>query len=124
MSVNGNDTRRAVLLTLVESGEDLSPSDIGDRIDESRQTVKYHLDELRSMGLIVADDGDYHAQPVFTDDDFEEEFIGLLSRLVPKVEARLELPLEMPPEKRTQAVFNCLRLFVAHELLEPVPDDD
>lgn len=124
MSVNGNDTRRSVLVTLVESGEDLSPTEIGDRIDETRQTVKYHLDELTRMGLVVRGDGAYHAQPVFTDEDFEERFIDLVSDLIPEVDARLELDDDMAAEARTQVVFNCLRLFVARELFEPGADLD
>lgn len=122
MSVNGNDTRRRVLVTLIESDDGLSPSEIGEAIDETRQAVKYHLDTLADMGLIVREDGAYRAQPVFTDEEFEREFLTALGELLPKIEAHIEAPTDMGPEERTTIVFNCLRLFIARELLEVDPD--
>lgn len=114
-----NGKRQGVFLELVNNGEAMTPTTIGNEIGESRQTVKYHLDQLVEGGLVVRDGDGYRPQAVFTDGEFEEEFVDLLANLVPAVSERIELDESVTAEDRTAAVFNCIRMFVALELLEP-----
>lgn len=119
MSVDENGTRKRVFLALVENGDALSPSEISDEIGETRQVVKYHLDQLVDRGLVVGADGEYRCQPVFTDDAFEASFVEVVAGLVTDVNERIIIDPDVPPEQRTNAVFNCIRMFVTLELLEP-----
>lgn len=119
MSMNENGKRQDIFLTLVDRGDVCTPTEIGNEIGETRQTVKYHVDRLVDNGLVVKHDDGYRAQPVFTDDDFEERFVDLLAELVPEVGRRIEVDDDAPPDTHTAAVFNCIRMFVALELLEP-----
>lgn len=113
-----NGTRQDVFLTLVEEGTQMTPTEIGDVIGESRQTVQYHLDKLVEGGLVVRENEAYRCQEVFTDQEFEEQFVGVLASLVPEVSARIELSDEATPEGQATAVFNCIRMFIALEVLE------
>lgn len=119
MPMNENGKRQAVFLALVDHGDILTPTEIGTDIGETRQTVKYHLDRLVENGLVIKNGDGYRAQPVFTDDDFEEQFVDLLAELVPEVGRRIQVDDDDAPEDHTAAVFNCIRMFVALELLEP-----
>lgn len=112
-----NDKRQAVFLTLVRRDEPLTPSAIGDAIDERRNTVKYHLDKLVDQGLVIREDGAYRPQPVFTDDDFETTFVDTLGALVPDFAARIETDPHRSGEEQAQVVFNCVEAYVAMELL-------
>lgn len=114
-----NGKRQDVFLELVNDGDALTPTEIGNAIGESRQTVKYHLDQLVEGGLVVRNGEGYRPQEVFTDDEFEEEFVDLLASLVPAVSERIELDESVSAESRAAAVFNCIRMFVALELLGP-----
>lgn len=117
MDVQENGKRQAVFLTLVDEGEVLTPTEIGDEIGERRQTIKYHLDKLVESGLVVRDDDGYRCQRVFTDDSFEEEFVSLVAQLVPAVSERIDVEDDVSPESRATAVFNCIRMFLALEVL-------
>lgn len=117
MEVQENGKRQSVFLTLVDEGEGLTPSEIGVEIDESRQTVKYHLDQLVAGGLVVRDDDAYRCQPIFVDDEFEDEFVDLIAHLVPAVSERIDVSDDVSPEDRATVVFNCIRMFIALELL-------
>lgn len=119
-----NGKRQDVFLALVEEGESLTPTEIGSEIGESRQTVKYHLDKLVQSGLVVRDGDAYRCQEVFTDDEFEQEFVELLAQMVPAVSERIEVEGDVDPESRTTAVFNCIRMFIALEVLGPADDSE
>jgi len=118
-----NELRQDVFLALVEDGGVRSPTDIGDEIGESRQVVNYHLDQLVEGGLIVREEDGYRCQEVFVDDEFEEEFVDLLASLVPAVSERISLDDDAAAETRTAAVFNCIRMFLALEVLGPPTDE-
>lgn len=117
--MHDNSTRRAVFLTLVEEDDALTPTEIGDYIGETRQTVKYNLDKLVESGLVVRKDEAYQCQPVFTDDEFEGQFVDLLSELVPEVGERIQTADDVSEQEWSATVFNCIRMYVALELLEP-----
>lgn len=123
MSTEENGKRKRVFLTLVEADDGLTPSEISDRIGETRQAVKYHLDQLVEGGLVVRDDGHYRCQPVFTDAEFEESFVDMMADLVTGVNERILVDPDVPADERTTVVFNCIRMFVAIELLEPIEDE-
>lgn len=119
MPLDTNGTRQAIFLELVESGARKTPSELGDEIGQRRQNVKYHLDQLVERGLVVHDEEGYRAQPVFTDDEIEERFVEMLQNLVPEVSERVILDDDVAPEGQPTVVFNCIRMYVALELLEP-----
>lgn len=118
-----NGKRQDVFLTLVDEGEALTPSEIGTEIDESRQTVKYHLDKLVESGLVVRNDEAYRCQAVFTDDEFEEQFVELVGEMVPEVSERIDINEGLSAEGQAAAVFNCIRMFIALEVLEPADEE-
>lgn len=122
MSTRETDKRQDVFLCLVSRDEVLTPSEIGEEIGESRQTVKYHLDKLVEGGLVYHEAGGYRCQPVFTDEALEEQFVDMLANLVPAVSDRIVLEDGVAPESEATAVFNCIRMFMALEVLEPADE--
>lgn len=114
-----NGKRNDVFLCLVEHGDVFTPSEIGEEIGETRQAVKYHLDKLVESGLVIREDEGYRCQPVFTDGDFEEQFVDMLAELVPSVSERIVFEEGVTAESQAAAVFNCIRMFIALEVLEP-----
>lgn len=119
MDVQENGKRQTVFLTLVDEGEPLTPTEIGAEVDESRQTVKYHLDKLVEGGLVVREGEAYRCQSVFTDDEFEEQFVELVGEMVPEVSERIDVNEGLSAEGQAAAVFNCIRMFLALEVLGP-----
>lgn len=109
----GNDLRRDIFVTLLETGDALTPSEIGERVDSERQQVQYHLDKLVRMGLVVPDDGEYYVQPLFLDGDYEREVITSLSSLVPVAEEKIEVGEDIHPADEQTILLNCVRLSVA-----------
>lgn len=117
-----NDTRQSVFLVLVDRDASLTPSEIGDAVGESRQAVKYHLDKLVESGLVVRDGEAYRCQPVFNDPDVEQRFVEFLADLYPAMSERVEVDADVAPESHATAIYNCIRMFIALELLDPPSD--
>lgn len=116
-----SETLRAdVFSVLLTEQRGLSPSELGDELDVSRQSVQYHLSTLTEQGLVVADDGEYFVQPLFIDPDFSDAFEDALADLVPLAERKLYIDEsgDNPPE---EILMNCLRVAVTMHLL---PDDE
>jgi DNA-binding transcriptional ArsR family regulator len=114
----GNDIRRSIFSALLASETPMTPSEIGDGIGETRQQVKYHLDKLLRMGLVISDDGEYTVQPIFTDTDYQRAVSTSLSTLVPYAQSMVELDETLDPEDRDTVVSNCLRLSIAMHIRE------
>lgn len=116
--MQNNDKRQAIFLELVDSDGPLTPTEVGNAVNETRQAVKYHLDQLVEQGLVIRDDGAYRPQPLFTDPDIEGRFVEAMSDLLPDVYERVEVDARLSGEEQTAMVFNCVRMFVAMELLD------
>lgn len=110
----GNDLRRDIFTELLDSGAGLTPSEIGGRVDSSRQQVQYHLDKLVRMGLVISDgDGAYRIQPLFLDGDYEQAILTTLSELIPVAEDHIVIDDELDDDARNTVLLNCVRLSVA-----------
>lgn len=118
-----NDLRRQIFLCLVNEDVALTPSELGRRLDEPRQNITYHLNELVRLGLVIRDDGAYYCQPVFADDDLRAALDDILLEFVPKVESRVNLDPDLENPRLDLIVVNCLKLLVVLTVLEPAPQD-
>jgi len=118
MSIQNGTTRQDVFVALIQDDRGWTPKEIGDEIDETRQAVDYHLDKLEEMGLVVHDSEEYRAQPVFTDEEFKQEFVDSIATLLPKLEDRIVHDDRTDGAAQTTVLFNCMRMFVALELLD------
>lgn len=114
-----NDLRRQIFLCLTSVGAPLTPSELGARLDEPRQNITYHLNELVRLGLVVGEDGAYYCQPVFADDDIRGELDDILLEFVPKVESHVHLDPDLDNPRLDLIVVNCLKMLVALTVLEP-----
>lgn len=110
----GNDLRRDIFIQLLESGDAMTPSEIADEVDVTRQKIQYHLDKLVRMGLVVSDgEGRYRVQPLFLDGDYEQAVLTALSSLIPKAEDRIVVDDELEEDAEQTVLLNCVRLSVA-----------
>lgn len=114
-----NEKRRQVFVTLIETDESLTPSEIADRLDFSRELVYHHLKKLVDLGLVIGEDGEYRSQPVFTDPAFQEKFVAAIADLTPAVAERVVFDEEATAETAEATVFNCVRMAVALNLMPP-----
>lgn len=121
--MQNNDKRQSIFVELVEADGPLTPSELGNAVDETRQAVMYHLDQLVDQGLIIRDNGGYRPQPVFTDPEIEGDFVEALGDLLPRIYERVEIDSTLSGEEQATVVFNCVRMFVAMELLDGPTDD-
>lgn len=117
MNAPNNTTRQSVFVALVNADDPQTPSDVGEAVGETRQSAKYHIDKLVDQGLVRPVRGGYRPQPVFTDEDFEEVFVEWLGDLLPEVAERIEIDQEATGEEWAAAVYNCVRMYVAMEVL-------
>lgn len=115
--MENNDKRQAVFLHLIEADGPRTPSEIGDAIDETRQTVKYHLDHLIDLGVVINDGGAYRTQPMFTADAVDEAYAEALGHLLPTVVDYIEVDPSLSGGEQTTLLFNCVRMLFAMKSL-------
>lgn len=116
----GDGLRGDVFALLLEEQRGMTPTEIGEHLDVTRQSVQYHLSSLTEQGLVVGDDGEYFPQPIFIDPEFSDRLGELLADLTPEAESKIFIDPEsdVPGEK---ILMNCLRVAITIDLL---PDSE
>lgn len=109
----GNDLRRDIFVELLEQQDPLTPTELGERLDEPREQIHYHLDVLVRMGIVVSQDGSYRCQEVFFSAEFQESVTAMLGTLTPLAEQHVEVPDELDDDQDKTVLRNCVRLSVA-----------
>lgn len=109
----GNGLRRDIFVELLDTDDTLTPTELGELMDEPREQIHYHLDILTRMGIAVNDgSGDYRVQEVFHSPTYNETLTATLSTLTPLAEQYVEIPDEIDGGEET-VLRNCVRLTVA-----------
>lgn len=109
----GNALRRDVFSELLGADSALTPTELGELLDEPREQIHYHLDILTRMGIVVTDgSGGYKAQEVFSSPAYNDALTATLSTLTPVAEQYVEIPEEIDGGEET-VLRNCVRLTVA-----------
>lgn len=115
---NGDSLRDQIFEELVESDESLSPTELADRLDTTRDNAHYNLQTLVNLGLVVNDDGEYFCQPVLSDPDFRDLIDESISELIPEAYKRIYIDPDVSSEQQADAVMNCLQAAVAMAVLD------
>lgn len=121
----GSGLRRNIFILLVANADPMTPSEIGEQLETTRQQVKYHLDILTRMGIVIRTERDgekgnnsgaYEPQPVFTSETAINMVEGALASIVPVVEDQIDVTDEFDESDEETIINNCVRMAVALRL--------
>lgn len=108
-----NGTTFNVLNVLIDAKEMLTPSEIGDKLGTDRQKVRYHLNKLIDMGLVIKDGKKYYCQPAFIDNDFLDFTVKRLEEIIPELMEKIYIDPEFERESdKDTVVRNCMKVIL------------
>lgn len=107
-----NNTRSAILRTIVNAQKPLSLAAIAKRMKMPAQKIAYHLEFLCDSGLIIKDGYEYFCQPVLIDPDLKAFCAEKMAEIIKTFSAQDSRVVVVNGQDPEDVILNTLHVLI------------